>query len=604
MPTIGVIRDELFQRLGRTYTDAEFDELCFEFGIELDDVTSERQMKANETGKVDETADDTIMYKIEVPANRYDLLCIEGIARALAIFIGSQTQPSYKTVNPPKLQRLVAQPETKEVRQFVVAGILRGVTFNKSNYDSFIDLQDKLHQNIGRRRTLVSVGTHDLDTIEGPFTYEALVPEEIKFAPLNKKEVYDGHQLMEVLSHDLHLKPYLPIIRDRPRYPVIYDSKRRVLSLPPIINGDHSKITLNTKNVLIEVTATDKTKAQIVLQVMCAMFGEYCADKFSVEQVEVVYPGQGPNGGDLVEIHPDMSSREQTATVEYINRLVGFQPRLDAAEISKLLTRMSLTSKPNAAGDEVIVDVPCTRSDVLHACDIMEDVAIGFGFNKLTKVLPQTVTIGRQQPLNKLTDLLRAQVAGAGYLEVLNFILCSQRDNHDDVLRPVDGLSIKVGNPKGADYETCRRSLLAGILKSLAHNKGLPLPLRLFEIGDCVVKDNTTDTGARNIRKLTAISCSSTAGFEVVHGLLDRVMLLLNIPPGKPVDGKKSYYLQAGEDPAYFPGRRADVWYFDGKAARVVGVIGAVHPVVLKNFDLAFPASAVELEIGTFHNLP
>lgn len=36
---------------------------------------------------------------------------------------------------------------------------------------SFIDLQDKLHQNICRRRTLVAIGTHDLDTIQGPFTY-------------------------------------------------------------------------------------------------------------------------------------------------------------------------------------------------------------------------------------------------------------------------------------------------------------------------------------------------------------------------------------------------------------------------------------------------
>ena len=74
---------------------------------------------------------------------------------------------------------------------------------------------------------------------------------------------------------DQKLKHYLHIIRDSPVYPVIYDSKRRVLSLPPIINGDHSKISLETKNVLIECTATDLQRAKIVLDTMVAMFSGY-----------------------------------------------------------------------------------------------------------------------------------------------------------------------------------------------------------------------------------------------------------------------------------------------------------------------------------------
>ena len=67
---------------------------------------------------------------------------------------------------------------------------------------------------------------------------------------------------------DSHLKAYLPIIKDSPVYPVIYDSNNVVLSMPPIINGEHSKISLNTKNVFIEATATDLTKAKIVLDII------------------------------------------------------------------------------------------------------------------------------------------------------------------------------------------------------------------------------------------------------------------------------------------------------------------------------------------------
>lgn len=141
------------------------------------------------------------------------------------------------------------------IRPYVVGAILRDVKFTQESYESFIDLQDKLHQNICRKRTLVAIGTHDYDTIKGPFVYDARKPEDIKFVPLNKTESMDAAKLMDVYQHDLKLRAFLPIIRDSPVYPVIYDANGVVLSLPPIINGDHSKIKLETKNVFIECTA-------------------------------------------------------------------------------------------------------------------------------------------------------------------------------------------------------------------------------------------------------------------------------------------------------------------------------------------------------------
>lgn len=76
---------------------------------------------------------------------------------------------------------------------------------------------------------------------------------------------------------------YLHIIRDSPVYPVIFDSNRTVCSLPPIINGDHSKISVNTKNVFIEITALDKTKVEIVNRIMVAMFSQYTSEPFTYE---------------------------------------------------------------------------------------------------------------------------------------------------------------------------------------------------------------------------------------------------------------------------------------------------------------------------------
>ncbi|CAI8007642.1 Phenylalanine--tRNA ligase beta subunit, partial [Geodia barretti] len=191
MPTIAVPRDALFEALGKTYTDEEFDELCFDFGIELDEVTSEKEMLIREMGEEkaeanDQKASEQVIYKIDIPANRYDLLCMEGLVRGLLVFLRKIEAPVYKAVLPSRPHRLLVKPATAQVRPFVVAAILRNIAFTQASYNSFIDLQDKLHQNIGRKRSLVAIGTHDLDTLKGPFTYEALPPEQIKFVPLNQ----------------------------------------------------------------------------------------------------------------------------------------------------------------------------------------------------------------------------------------------------------------------------------------------------------------------------------------------------------------------------------------------------------------------------------
>ena len=183
----------------------------------------------------------------------------------------------------PKIANVVlnVDPATAKVRPFVVAAILRNVKFDQATYKSFIQLQDKLHQNIGKRRHIVSIGTHDMDTIKPPFLYTAQKPSDIKFEPLNETREFTAEQLMDHYSKESHLKPYLSIIRDFDKYPVIYDSNGVVLSFPPIVNGNHSKIHLETKNVFIEITGTNLHKISVSLDTMVTMFSEYCADKFT-----------------------------------------------------------------------------------------------------------------------------------------------------------------------------------------------------------------------------------------------------------------------------------------------------------------------------------
>ncbi|EDW80772.1 uncharacterized protein Dwil_GK11710 [Drosophila willistoni] len=588
MPTIGVKRDLLFEALGKKYTDDEFQELCFAFGLELDEVTTEKQMLTKEQGEVAAAANasEEIIYRIDIPANRYDLLCLEGLVTGLLVFQGKVKPPKFEFVEPSKRQVLKIAPSTAQIRPHAVAAVLRNVSFTQESYNSFIDLQDKLHQNICRKRTLVAIGTHDLDTLEGPFSYEALAPEQIKFKPLNQKNEMTGVQLMDFYATHSQLKQYLPIIRDSPVYPVIYDSKRVVLSLPPIINGDHSKISLKTKNVFIECTATDLTKAKVVLDTIVCLFSQHCDKKFTVEPCDVVKPD-----GSIVS-YPELAVREEKISVKRANDYIGINESSD--KLADMLTRMYLEAK--VQGDFLTVKIPPTRHDVIHACDIYEDIAIAYGYNNIKKSLPAFMQIAKQFPLNKLTEQLREQVAQAGFTEALTFTLCSRDDIARKLNKSIDSMSVvHIGNPKTLEFQVVRTTLLPGLLKTLVANRKMPLPLKLFEISDVVLADEKTEVGARNERRLCAVNCNKTAGFEVVHGLLDRVMQLLSVP-WKTGNVTKGYSLQAADDPSYFPGRCANVMY-DNVA---IGKIGVLHPTVLQAFELTTPCSVVEFTIEPF----
>ncbi|KAG6425171.1 hypothetical protein SASPL_115597 [Salvia splendens] len=658
MPTVSVGRDRLFAALERTYTQEEFEDLCFQFGIELDDVTTEKAIIRKEKHLEEEepSEDEEVIYKIEVPANRYDLLCLEGLSQSLRIFAGLDSIPTYTVANISKesMLKMHVKPETSQIRPYVVCAVLRGVTFDEARYNSFIDLQDRLHQNICRRRTLVAIGTHDLDTIEGPFTYEGAslngisterrklhptktaaekkagrdrrvrgevwprdsertvvvvllmagggddhrvraeggrdalpaTPEYIE-SPISQTRNFSADELMEFYKKDLKLKKFLHIIEGSPVYPVIYDQKRTVLSLPPIINGAHSAITLKTKNVFIECTATDLTKANIVLNTMVTMFSMYCERKFEVEPVEVTYT----DGRSYVS--PDLSLYQMEVPISYITKLIGVS--LPAHESARLLNKMQLHAKHSISEKNeasFTISVPPTRSDILHPCDVAEDVAIAYGYNEIPKITFPSV---KPQLLNKFSDLIREEIATVGYTEVLTWILCSSKEISTMLNREEDKTAVINGNPRSADFEVVRTTLMPGILKTVGHNKDHPKPIKIFEVGDVVLLDEKKDVGASNHRKLAALHCGSTSGFELIHGLVDRIMEVLGTPFVSPGD-KTGYYIESSNEPEFLKGRQAHIIFKGDK----IGTFGIVHPQVLHNFDIPDPCSFVEIDIEKF----
>jgi len=598
MPTIAVDKAELFKELGREFTTEEFDELCFEFGIELDEDTT------NSKRPVVDGVEERPQLKIEIPANRYDMLCFEGIAMNLNVFLGNSPLPNFRLKAPVdgELQTVTVHEETSRIRPYFSCAILRNIKFTKARYDSFIALQDKLHQNLARQRTLVAIGTHDLDTIEGPFTYEALPPDQINFAPLNQSKKMNGREMMEFYEKDRQLSRYLPIIRDSPVYPIIYDKNRTVLSMPPIINSNHSKITLNTKNVFIDITATDKTKLEIVNQMIVSMFSGYCSEPFTIEPVKII----STHNGESRET-PDLTPRSTQAEVSYINSVCGLE--LSPQEICSLLKKMCYHAKPSSSPDLIDVDVPPTRADVLHQADIMEDAAIAYGFNNLERRFASATTaIGAALPINRLTDIVRLEAAMAGWSEVLPLILCSHDENYAWLNRKDDGLAIRLQNPKTAEYQIVRTSLLPGLLKTIRENRHHSVPMKIFEVSDVGLKDKSMERKARNERHFAACWYGKSSGFEVVHGLLDRVMLMLKSvfitrEEGMEKEDMQGYWIEELDgmssrgaalvevtdrllDPTFLAGHGASIWLKLGDKAQQIGSFGILHPTILKNFEL------------------
>ncbi|KAI7977864.1 hypothetical protein EIK77_009404 [Talaromyces pinophilus] len=191
---------------------------------------------------------------------------------------------------------------------------------------------------------------------------------------------------------------------------------------------------------------------------------------------------------------------------------------------------MAYKARPSKTSSDLIdVDIPPTRADILHQVDIMEDVAIAYGFNELPRSFPsKSGTVAQPLPVNKLTDIIRMEAAMAGWSEVLPLILCSHDENFAWLNRKDDGnTAVKLANPKTLEFQVVRTSLLPGLLKTLKENRNHSVPMKIFEVSDVAFKDLSLERKSRNERHFAAAWYGKTSGFEVVHGLLDRVMAML-----------------------------------------------------------------------------
>jgi len=493
---------------------------------------------------------------VEFFPDRPDNFSVEGVARSLRTFLGIDRGLRHYHVTDSGITMKVER-SVEGIRPYVVAGVVRDVTMNDVLIRSLMELQEKVHLTVGRKRQKVAVGIHDLDMVKPPFVYKAVVPESISFVPLAKEEAMN---LREILHRHEKGIDYAYVLEGKSKYPIILDAEGQVISFPPIINGRLTTVTERTRNIFIDVTGTDLDTISGVLNIVSTAMAERGA---SIQSVKVE--------GRRKMTTPHLHASEWKLSVKYANQWLGL--KLTPEEMASCLEKMGFEAKPEKGKLKVLV--PATRMDILHPVDLVEDVAIGYGFARFGSKMPEVHSIGSERPIERTADLVRQMMVGHGYYEVTTLTLSSRKEQFEAMLLPPREV-VEVLNPITEDHDCLRVSLLPSLLAVLRKSKHRDLPQRIFEVGDVVL-----DTKRR--KYLAGVCIHSKASFTEVKSLAEGVMH----------DLAQEFKVEPCGLSSYIPGRAAYV-LVDGQR---VGHFGEVHPQVILSFDLGYPVAAMEVDL-------
>ena len=504
--------------------------------------------------------------KVEYNPNRIDFCSYAGVARALKGFMGWEKGLLKYQAKEPKIT-LIIDKAVADVRPFMLAAVVRNIKLDENSVVELMEMQEDLHWGVGRDRKKASIGIHNLDVVKPPFTFTAVEPTSVKFVPLGKTEDMTLKEILE--KHEKGLA-YRHLVDWARKYPLLIDGDGAVLSMPPVINGELTRVDVNTRNLFLDVTGTTYEAVEKSLKVLATALADMGA---TIEKVYVKYP-------DRTVISPNLDPEKMRLRVDYANKLLGL--RLSEAEIMRYLRKCRLDVRKVEKG-VLEVSIPAYRIDVLHEVDLVEEVAIGYGYYRLKTTIPAAVTVGEQHPAHRLANNVRQIMIGLGFLEVMNFTLTNERLHYQFMRMKVEK-PIRLANPVSTEYSIMRQSLLPGLMKNLAENKHESFPQRLFEVSDVAKINVRLETMCERRLQVAAVSSHSTANFTEMKSFVEA--LLANL-------GLKNWQIKEGKHPSFLDGRIAAV-YINRKR---LGTLGEVHPEVLNNFELENPTVAFKIDL-------
>ncbi len=504
--------------------------------------------------------------RVEIFPNRPDMLSEAGFARALGAFIAAKPGLRPYAAKPSRYEVLV-EPSVQKVRPYTACAVVTGLTFTDERIREMIQLQEKLHTTFCRDRKKAAIGIYPMEKIAWPVRYLAADPKSVSFVPLESGRKMTG---LQVLSQHPAGRAYAHLLEGKGKFPFFIDAKNEVLSMPPIINSHLTgRVTEKTADVFIETSGFDIVSQGQLLNIIVTAFADMGG---TVHRVKVRYPA---GYAKRLLVTPDLSLRRMGLSRDYVNRLLGLS--LTEKEIAALLALMGFGFAKGVAL------IPAYRADILHPIDLVEDVAIAYGYENFLPELPNVSTVGEAAPFSVFQERVASLMAGLGLLETHTYHISSK-----DVQCDRMGLQlelVELDTSANAEFSVMRASMLPSLLSVLEKNRRHEYPQRLFEMGTVFVPDAGagTDTGVREETRL-AIVCahqraSLTEARQLLDSLLSHLSLAANVSPA--------------EHPSFIPGRAGSVSALGAE----LGTLGELHPQTLAAFGIGQPTAGFDISL-------
>jgi phenylalanyl-tRNA synthetase beta chain len=495
--------------------------------------------------------------RVEYSPNRPDFGTDFGIARALRGLLGKEVGlPKFPTAD--SGISVSVDPRLSAIRPFIACVTATGLRLDDEDVRQIISLQEDLHNGLGRKRRTVAIGIHNLDAVKQPFSYRA-VPSSFKFVPLGGRKPLD---IGSILSQTEEGKAYGTVFVRTKLYPVIVDVKGRVLSFPPIINGEATKVTTRTRNLFIDVTSTDRKLGDDVLAVVATTLSEAGARLGTVRIKHARKP----------RITPDLAPTKVSLDLDLVRSTLGID--LTQREILKSLARSRLGVKGKKA------ECPRYRVDLLHPVDIAEEVALGYGVDRIGPVYPPSNRPGLFNRFEEFLDSVATVMAGTGMIELMTFELTDEKSLYSKFDRS-SSAKISVQNPRTIEHSALRDALLPTLMAALSGNVKSDYPQRVFEIGRVFER---TKEGVSESWHLGCLVAHTHSSYTEAKMFLESVC--------RTITGKEA---TTPEDQhwAFSSGRCGKVIL----GGTLLGNVGEVRPESVEAFGLGVPVSGFEVDL-------
>jgi phenylalanyl-tRNA synthetase beta chain len=499
--------------------------------------------------------------RLEYSPNRPDFSTFYGIARALNGLLGKEMGiPKFEIFENSK-NLINVDSSVLEIRPFIVGTVAKGHQLNNKTIKQIVSMQEDLHNGLGRKRSKASIGFHNLDNMDFPLEYTTA--ENLRFIPLdNSSEL----TLTEILSNTEPGKKFGKLLAES-RYPILKDSKGNVISFPPIINSEGTRIRDGVNNLFVEVTGIDKKAVYNVLDNIVATLADIGF------KLETVIMQQGNTRDSFTK---NLNTSLPNVKTDYINKALGLS--LSNEDIINCLRKSRLDATVIDSGTINCV-IPNYRIDIFGPIDIVEEVAIGYGLYNMEPSLPEFRFNGNKSRQNYFFDKIRQAMIGMGLIENINFIL-SNKDIHFKKMNLDKPNFFTVNNSKSDEHDILRQSLLPSLLFSLSKNIHEEYPQKLFEIGPIFKPEK------ENFEKwnLGCVNAFNGVTFTEIKAVLQTLMeICFNV----------KFETKPSENLSFVRGRSADIIYKGG----VIGQIGEISPLLIDSFKIKMPVAAFELDL-------